>query len=64
MKRAGRAVWGGGEAACARGGRPPALRWGEPSAGADGFVVELTPVKLEQMPAYARRDEVWRRVGA
>jgi hypothetical protein len=32
--------------------------------GADGFVVELTPVKLEQMPAYARRDEVWRRVGA
>ena len=31
---------------------------------ADGFVVELTPVKLEQMPAYARRDEVWRRVGA
>jgi hypothetical protein len=31
---------------------------------ADGYVVELTPVAYEAMPAYAREREHWRRVGA
>jgi hypothetical protein len=33
-----------------------------PAAGqSDGFVVELTPVAYERMPAYARERQVWRR---
>lgn len=29
--------------------------------GGDGFVVELTPVEYERMPAYRREQAVWRR---
>jgi hypothetical protein len=33
-------------------------------AGSDGFVVELTPVAYDEMPAYRREQAVWRRAGA
>ena len=32
--------------------------------GESGYVVDLTPVAYDAMPAYAWQDQVWRRVGA
>ena len=33
-----------------------------PSSRGDGFELQLTPVQLEQMPAYALDQQVWRRI--
>ena len=33
-----------------------------PSSRGDGFELQLTPVQLEQMPAYALDQQIWRRI--